>query len=462
MEDNVCFSSSERTSPSPAPSAKPSLTPVSQAQQPLSKRKQKAKLKQEQQEQQQKKETSIAVSESLIPSKPTVSSTPVPPPPSSQGTTIHRGSVDRPCEPLDSPEEEVNWITISRKQSKHKPSTPSVPSLLATPVLPVVPPPSSKQQRPTTVAPPVTSTTKKSANSVQPKVIPSITNLTSNTPGPVISKAQTNNTSLGGHRQIPTTLPVQKLDTTPSTNLWKTNAVHEQTPGRFPFVRMNRFGSRARFSSSVMSPGAASLVLTSSSLLATTPSYVPSHPVISSSSSLLSPMPTGSTSSSSDDYPATIGWDTNAHQTSLLSSVAPGPVQRRQPPFSPAPGALNHTTSRCIQRPSPEPRSSSSANAAAPFPLYFPMAYARPTNSTSAWNETPVASVAHESQWNYPQEAKQQFGLASGSTNFPLYDPFHSGAGLPMPPSSSNQPSLLTNGFAGRFSRNKWLSFLSF
>ena len=205
-----------------------------------------------------------------------------------------------------------------------------------------------------------------------------------------------------------------------------------------------------------MSPSAASSVLTSSSLLATTPSYVPSHPVISSSSSssssLLSPMPTGN-SSSSKDFSSTIGWDPNAYllsstvlQPSVLSPAAPGPVQRPQASFSPAPGTLNHTTSRCIQRPSPEPRSSSSTSAA-PFPLYFPMNYAG-TSKSSAWNEATVATVAHEPQWTYPQEAQQAFGLASDATDFPLYDPFHSGAGLPRPPSS-----LLTNGFAGRFSR---------
>jgi hypothetical protein len=132
-------------------------------------------------------------------------------------------------------------------------------------------------------------------------------------------------------------------------------------------------------------------------------------------------------------------WDPNSYllpgssQSTIIPSAVPGPVQRPNPSFSPAPGTVNNTTtSRCIQRPSPEPRSCS-ANSV-PFPLYSPMNYAV-GNSTSPWNDTPVANT-HESQWNYSQD-QQQLGSSTGVTDFPLYDPFHSGAGL-------------TNGFSGK------------
>jgi hypothetical protein len=67
-------------------------------------------------------------------------------------------------------------------------------------------------------------------------------------------------------------------------------------------------------------------------------------------------------------------------------------------------------------------------------------------SSTSAWNDTSVTNT-HESQWNYPQE--QQIGSSTTTTDFPLYDPFHSGAGLTIP--STTQTPLLTNGYSGRF-----------
>ena len=145
-------------------------------------------------------------------------------------------------------------------------------------------------------------------------------------------------------------------------------------------------------------------------------------------------------------------WDPNGYllsgssQSTIIPSTVPGPVQRPNPSFSPAPGPVNNiTTSRCIQRPSPEPRSCS-ANSV-PFPLYSPMNYAV-GNSTSPWNDTPVANT-HESQWNYSQEQQQQLGSATSVTDFPLYDPFHSGAGLTIP--STTQIPLLTNGFSGKF-----------
>lgn len=148
-------------------------------------------------------------------------------------------------------------------------------------------------------------------------------------------------------------------------------------------------------------------------------------------------------------------WDPNGYllpsssQSTIIPSAAPGPVQRPSLSFSPAPGTVHNTTSRCIQRPSPEPRSSSSSTNNIPFPLYSPMNYAA-GSSTSAWNDTPVTNT-HESQWNYSQEQQQQqaqLGSSTTPTDFPLYDPFHSGAGLAI--SSTTQTTLLPNEFSGR------------
>jgi hypothetical protein len=110
---------------------------------------------------------------------------------------------------------------------------------------------------------------------------------------------------------------------------------------------------------------------------------------------------------------SSIYWDPNGYllpptfQSTIIPSVAPGPVKR---PSSSASGAKNPTTSRCIQRPSSEPRTDS-------FPLYSPMNYTV-GSSNSSWNDTST------SQWDYPQ-----------TNDFPLYDPFNSGTGLTIPPS---------------------------
>ena len=163
----------------------------------------------------------------------------------------------------------------------------------------------------------------------------------------------------------------------------------------------------------------------------------------------MTPVPIRGTSSIP---PSSIYWDPNSYRLSSSSSPSPssqptiippnipGPVQRPTPSFSPAPGTMNNTTtSRIIQRPSPEPRACSTTSV--PFPLYSPMNYAA-SNPTSTWNDTSVTNK-HESQWNYPQE--QQIGSSSTTNDFPLYDPFHSGAGLTIP--STIQTPLLTNGF---------------
>lgn len=199
-----------------------------------------------------------------------------------------------------------------------------------------------------------------------------------------------------------------------------------------------------------------SSVLPPSTLLPTAPSYIPSH-TPPSSSTLVAPSTINGTSvipsslsilsegmSSSSMY-----WDPNGFllpspsQSIIIPSAVPGPVQRPSPSFSPAPGTVNNTASRCIQRPSPEPRSCSTHSA--PFPLYSPMNYA--VGSSTSWNDTPVMN-ANDTHWNYTQEQQHQLGLSSSSTDFPLYDPFHSGAGISLTSTSENL--LLTNGFSGR------------
>ena len=210
----------------------------------------------------------------------------------------------------------------------------------------------------------------------------------------------------------------------------------------------------------------ASSIVSSSNLLATAPSYIPTQ---SLATTLLS-APTTATSSSSStaassdltgDLTSSVNWNGNGYllatppppssaSTALfpspsVSSLTPGPVQRPHASFSPAPGSMNHSASRCIQRPSPEPRSSAS-NTAGPFSLYFPLDYSMDPG-TSVWSDG-TGTTSQESSWNYPQD-QPQFGSSISSNDFPLYDPFHSGTGLTIP--SSMPKSLLTNEFSGKF-----------
>jgi len=122
--------------------------------QPVSKRKQKAKLKLEQQEKQIDEPSTIQHS-----TPPVTTPLPVPPSPPSEKTDSNQINIGPSSENPISPEEEVNWITISRKQSKHKPT--SVPSLLA---VPIAPPNNTKQKR--------QQTTVKTKTIAQQKVIP--------------------------------------------------------------------------------------------------------------------------------------------------------------------------------------------------------------------------------------------------------------------------------------------------
>lgn len=166
---------------------------------------------------------------------------------SSQATNTTRTSVGLSSESFDSPEEEINWITISRKQSKHKPSPSSVPSLLAAPVPPVVvPPTNTKQHRQQQT----TANTKKAAitanapSLAQQKVIP---------PSIVTSSVTLETPSATNKQQHTTVAPVrrqnllnnhvshqpQKLEPSiqpqaalqPPLNLWTNNHLHEHTIG---------------------------------------------------------------------------------------------------------------------------------------------------------------------------------------------------------------------------------------
>jgi hypothetical protein len=158
---------------------------------------------------------------------------------SPQGTNSTRTSVNLPSENFDSPEEEVNWITISRKQSKHKPTPPSVPSLLAAPIPPVVPPTNTKQHRPQQM----TANVKKTANAsslAQQKVIPS-TGITSNVTSETIPTNNKPQHATGAPPRLQNVLKnhashqSQKVESAvqPSLNLWtnNNNNIHEHTPG---------------------------------------------------------------------------------------------------------------------------------------------------------------------------------------------------------------------------------------
>jgi hypothetical protein len=61
---------------------------------------------------------------------------------------------------------------------------------------------------------------------------------------------------------------------------------------------------------------------------------------------------------------------------------------------------------------------------------------------TSTWNENTSGRNSTESQWKYPYEEELQ--TSTIPDDFPLYDPFNSGASLTIGPST-----LLTNGFEG-------------
>ncbi len=296
---------------------------------------------------------------------------PTPPPPEEK-SELNPKKIESSSENPISPEEEVNWITISRKQSKHKPT--SVPSLLSIPVVPLTNSNSKQNRQQTTV--------KTKSTIAQPKVI---------------SETVTNS-----NKQHPTTASSTRLQNTVKIqqqkneipSAWTTHESTQNTP-----------------------------VASTSTLLATAPVFVPSSSLLISkqTNDLLSiEQPTSS-----------LYWDPNGYL------IPPGPVQRPNSSFSPAPGP------RCIRRPSPESLSTYS-------PLNYTMG-----NSTSTWNETSERNP-NDSQWKYPYEEQPQ--TSNIPNDFPLYDPFNSGASLTIAPSS-----LLTNDFEGinfkKFSLNDFIYF---
>jgi hypothetical protein len=171
----------------------------------------------------------------------------------------------------------VNWITISRKQSKHKPIP--VPSLLA---VPIVPPNNSKPKRQ-----PTTNKTKSSnaQNLAQQKVIPE--------------------TVTNSNKQHTTTVPTIRAQSTVKTQ------TSQQQKSETPSAWTTTVPEQTQ-------------VPPSSTLLATAPAFVPS-------SALLIPNKTNEIllleQPSSSPY-----WDPNSY---LLPQK---PVQRPTSSFSPAPG----------------------------------------------------------------------------------------------------------------------------
>lgn len=265
-----------------------------------------------------------------------------------------------PENPL-SPEEEVNWITISRKQSKHKPT--SIPSLLAVPVVP--------------------------SNNPKPKQSPTATR-----------KKPSKNQAIAQEKVIPETVTNSKKQQTTTTAAPPTRppaawTTHESTPV----------------------PPVASV----STLLATAPAFVPSASLLIPNQTNNLPSREQPTSSSS----SSLYWSRDGYL------LPPGPVQRPSSAFSPAPGP------RCIRRPSPEPPTT-------PFPTYSPLNYTL-ANPTSTWNET-TENNSKESQWKYSYEEPQLTTTTTSTIpdDFPLYDPFNSGAGLTIPHSLR-----LNNGLKG-------------
>ncbi|CAF0844840.1 unnamed protein product [Adineta ricciae] len=327
--------------------------PVVENLQPLSKRKQKAKLKLEQQQKMIEESSTIPspISTPLSSSPPPSSSCSLSEKIDSEPTTTK----SLPDVPLP-PEEEVNWITISRKQSKHKPS-PSVPM----PTKPI------KQQTNKKTKPTNTSTL------AQPKVIPEI--------------VQNSN-----KQQLPTATVVPKRVQNPVKS-------HAQEKSE---------------SSSVWATLEQPPAPSTSTLLATAPVFVPS-------STLIKPNRVNDTLSLEEPSSSSLYWNPNEYHP-------PGPVQRPIASFLPAPGPLSTTASRCIQRPSSDSRTATN------FPEYSPMNYTV-GNSTSTWNDLPGTNT-NQTPWKYSDNEKQYQTSTTIQNDFPLYDPFNSGAALNIPPSN--------------------------
>ncbi|CAF1148865.1 unnamed protein product [Rotaria sordida] len=329
--------------------------------QTLSKRKQKAKLKLEQK---QKQDDESSINKLPTPSIE-ISSSQKTDSIQTNHDILSESSIPPETEKEEEVEEEhVNWITISRKQNKHKTMSTPVPSLSTTSVVP--------------------------SNNIQQKKSTKTKNI--NMPTLVQSKPISETVSNSNKQQKQTTIlappSVQNQVKNPKSQKQQQNieppsawTTHEQTQ-----------------------------VKPSSTLLATAPVFVPS-------SSRLFPNKVNDVllldnSSSSSSY-----LDSNSY---LIPSSS---LQESIPSFSPAPGPLNKTKSRCIQRPSSEPRSTSFLN------------YSSINNNNnisnlnSTWNDTSIIN-SNESQWIYSD--KEKFQTSTIPNDFPLYDPFNSGAGLTL------------------------------
>ena len=138
------------------------------------------------------------------------------------------------------------------------------------------------------------------------------------------------------------------------------------------------------------------------------------------------PCPTIQSSANKDPYLEDYLWQSNSN-----SIKQAGPVQRPSSSSFSSSNTIEPASSRCIQRPASDYRSS-----------HIPECIStneRPRDLTSFWHETTDHNL-NSSHWSYPTKTISSSTTASTSTDsvddFPLYDPFNSGAGLTLPTSS--------------------------
>ena len=198
---------------------------------------------------------------------------------------------------------------------------------------------------------------------------------------------------------------------------------------------------------------------TSSNILPINSSFTPNHSsstvtMQNSASAIGIPPKAIATAAIHDHLGSRISWDTgNYHSSSpsstIQSSIAPltipGPVQRPYVSFSPAPGTSNYSTSRCIQRPPSDTRTF--VNNISSFMPQQPFNYGA-TSTTNTGRNDAIVTTKQQNPWDLGQENPTKFTLLNPFNDFPLYDPFHSGAVLTIS-SSSNQNPMLMNGFSG-------------
>ncbi|CAF3974226.1 unnamed protein product [Adineta steineri] len=226
--------------------------------QPLSKRKQKTKLKLEQQEK---------LIEEIPAIQPVI--TPQPTPSLPKKIDSIQTNIEPSCENSSCLEEEINWITISRKQSKHK-STP----ISSAPV-------NTKQKR-------------------------QQTNIKAKTPIPAQQKV-TSEVISNSNKQHNTNIP----------------AIHVQNPVNNQPKQKIESSSSSAWSKHEETQGIDCLVKPSSTLLATAPVFIPS-------SSLVQPNKTNDILPIEDTTPSSSCWNSNDYRSSNpvqrpISSFLPAP-----------------------------------------------------------------------------------------------------------------------------------------